>query len=487
MLSSPSQPQRWQAVGLPATISPQTFTPKPDESKPNVPELEDPLEIAGVELPNRLYRAPLLECAGNGPDAVDTLIRELEPAAESGVGLICQGATIVRGEGGCAAPGMTRVHDPKFVAKLERLTDAIHDHDSRIFLQLEHGGLRSMETWHAGFRAENPDLQQLAVSCPPAILRALDRVGFLSYDAHVLSTEEVYNLAKDFGESAKYAIDAGYDGIHIAGANMGIVQQFLSPFYNRRTDEFGGSLAERTRFLELVHDEIRERVGPAVPIMTKVPAETTVPPFVRTHLSLADGVRICDRLADVGFDALVPVQASVFWDASIVRGAFPARAWRDERFREGYADAFGSKWRASMVALLNWLQSKKYDFDPAWNRPFTRRVTERVSAPVLAEGGIRTRDGIDRLLAGGDCDAVGMGRPFYAEPRLPARILGEGVRGSEQTAVVCENCNNCTVPQATGAHGVCRTTSVLEKRGELRKAGVYDVDESGNRPNRPNR
>ncbi len=148
--------------------------------------LEDPLEIGGSEVPNRLYRAPLLECAGNGPDAVDRLIEELLPAAESGVGLLFQGATIVRGEGGCAAPGMTRVHDPEFVARLSRLTEAIHDVGGRLFLQLEHGGLRSMETWHADFRREHPDLEQLAVSDPPWQLRALDRAGFLEYDPHVL-------------------------------------------------------------------------------------------------------------------------------------------------------------------------------------------------------------------------------------------------------------------------------------------------------------
>ena len=91
------------------------------------PRITDPFEIGGLSVPNRLYRAPLLECAGNGPDAVDTLIRELEPAAEAGAGLLFQGATIVRGEGGCAAPGMTHVHDPEFVARLERLTDAIGD------------------------------------------------------------------------------------------------------------------------------------------------------------------------------------------------------------------------------------------------------------------------------------------------------------------------------------------------------------------------
>ncbi|WP_158059187.1 oxidoreductase [Halorussus halophilus] len=455
-----------------------------------MPALEDPLEIGGVELPNRLYRAPLLECAGNGPDAVETLISELEPAAESGAGLICQGATIVREEGGCAAPGMTSVADPNFVAELSKLTNAIHDHDSRIFVQLEHGGLRSMETWHAEYREAHPDLSQLAVSEPPWPLQLLDKIRFLNYDPQVLGTDEVYELAADFGRSAAYCADAGYDGVHIAGANMGIVQQFLSPFYNRRDDEF----ADGVRFLEVVHDEIRERADD-VPLMTKVPAETEAPPFVRRHLSTDDTVRICRRLQGIGYDAVVPVQASVFWDMSIVRGEFPGEAWRDERFREGYAAAFGSKWRAALVALANRVEAFEYDFEPGWNADLARRVRERVSIPVLLEGGIREREQIDFLLGSeasetprtsgegksdgvaSACDAVGMGRPFYAEPKLPARLLSvDGESG--EVGVVCENCNNCTVPQVTGAHGVCRTPEVLAEKGQLEREGAYEQSET---------
>jgi 2,4-dienoyl-CoA reductase-like NADH-dependent reductase (Old Yellow Enzyme family) len=246
---------------------------------------------------------------------------------------------------------------------------------------------------------------------------------------------------------------------------MGIVQQFLSPFYNRRTDEF----RDGVRFLELVHDEIRARAGD-VPLMTKVPAETEAPPFVRRRLSAADAVTVCERLDTIGYDALVPVNASVFWDMSIVRGEFPSRAWRDERFRGGYAEAFGGRMRASAVALGNWVESLVYDFEPAWNADLCRTVRERVDVPVLTEGGIRQRREIDRLL-GHDCDMVGMARPFYAEPELPARLLGDI---SAETRVVCENCNNCAVPQATGKYGVCRTPSVLQRAGTLRKEGAYD-------------
>lgn len=435
----------------------------------SAPRLEDPLTVGGLTLRNRLYRAPLLECAGNGPDAARRLAAELEPAAAAGAGLVCQGATIVRGEGGCAAPGMTRVHDDAFVEGLAAVPEACHDHGARVAVQLEHGGLRAMETWHAGHRRANPGLEQLAVSRPPLPLRILERAGLLDYDAHVMSTAEVEALAADFGRAARRAVEAGYDVVHVAGANMGLVHQFLSPFYNRRDDRFGDGVA----FLELVAEEVRARAGD-VPLMAKIPAETEAPPLVAPDRITRDrAVGICARLADGAYDALVPVGSSVFWDMSIVRGSYPAEAWTDERLTEGYAEAFGSGLRAQLVALGTRIESLVYTFEPAWNADLCRAVRAAVDVPVLCEGGIRERERIDSLL-GDACDAVGMGRPFYAEPRLPARLLD-----SADARVVCESCNNCAVPQAAGEPGVCRTPHVLRRAGELRKRGAYDrPDES---------
>lgn len=435
------------------------------------PSLETPLEIGGLHIRNRLYRAPLLECAGDGPDAVDRLIDELEPAAAAGVGLICQGAMPVRREGGRVAPNMTNLADP--VSGLERLTDAIHDHGARIFAQLDHGGLRSLETWHRAYREKHPDLRQLAVSEPPRTLKLAERAGFLEFDFDVLSTREVSDLAADFGRCAERAIAAGYDGIHLGGANMGIIQQFLSPYYNSRTDEFGGSFEDRLRFLELIHNEIRERVGD-VPLMTKLPSEAAAPPFIRPRLSTDESVAIARRLDDIGFDAVVPIRSSTFWDMSLVRGEHPARAWSDSTFQDGYAAVFGSWWRARLIALANRIQAHQYGTESAWNADFCQRVRETVSIPVLCEGGIRRRSMMDRLLGNG-CEMVGMGRPFYAEPRLPARLLdAETDAVSTDPRAVCESCNNCTIPQVTGAPGTCRTPAVLEQRGELRQSGAYE-------------
>jgi 2,4-dienoyl-CoA reductase-like NADH-dependent reductase (Old Yellow Enzyme family) len=434
-----------------------------------VTALETPLQIGGVEVPNRLYRAPVLECAGNGEGAVDTLIDELEPSAASGVGLLFQGASIVTDRGGCAAPNMTRVHDPAFVERLERLTGAIHDHGGRIFLQLAHGGLRSMATWHAEYRRQHPDQRQLAVSRPPWQLRALDRMGLISLQPDVLSTSEVWDLAEQFGRCAGYAVDAGYDGIHLSAANMSLIQQFLSPFYNRRDDEFGDGV----RFLEAIHDAVREHAGD-VPLVTKVPAETAAPSFVRRHLDRADGVTIAERAAAIGYDGLVPVKVSPFWDMSIVRGAFPDRAWTASDLQDDYAAVFGGRLRARAVQLLNRLQAWRFGHDPGWNADFCRAVRERVDVPVLLEGGLRTRADCDRYLGATGAvpaaDAVGMARPFYAEPRLGARLL-------DGADALCESCNNCTVPQVAGEPGRCRTPAIVREQARLRRDGAYERPE----------
>ncbi|MFD1514941.1 NADH:flavin oxidoreductase [Halomarina rubra] len=431
--------------------------------------LDEPLDIGGLTLQNRLYRAPLLECAGDDADAGERLAEELVPAARAGAGLVFQGATLVRGEGGAVAPNMTRIDTAEKAERLRAVTEAVHEAGGRIVVQLDHGGLRSLETWHREYRAA-ADREQLAVSPVPFHLRAAAKTGFLEYDAHVLSTAEVYELAADFGRAARRAVDVGYDGVHLSSANMGIVQQFCSPYYNRREDEF----ADGGRFLELVHDEIRERAGD-VPLFTKVPTEEHRPPFVRTGLSTDDAVALAVRLAEYGYDALVPVHGSTFWDMSLIRGEYPRRGWAASQFQSGYEAAFGSRLRARLVAAATRVEAVRNPPARGWNADLCRRVRQRVDVPVLCEGGVRERGQIDRLLGNGGApaaaDAVGLGRPFYAEPELPARLLADA-----ESAALCADCNNCIVPQATGAPGMCRTPSVLRERGELERAGAYDRD-----------
>ena len=442
---------------------------------PVPPTLESPLRLDGREVKNRLYRAPVLEVAGNGPDAARILARELGPSAASGTGLVFQGASLVTPTGGRSAPGLSRVHDRGFVLSLRPAVEEVRRHGALLLMQLGHGGLQTMELWHRAYRAAHPDVETLAVSEPPWWLKAVAATPVLDLSTvRVMREEELEALAEAFGRSAGYAAEAGYDGVHLAGANGSIFQQAWSPVFNRRTDGFGGrTLRDRSRFFRLVVESIRRHTPRGFLLTTKVPAETEAPPFVRGALTVKDGVEIARIAADLGVDAVVPVRVGVTRDQATARGAFPSLAWDDPRWQAGYEAAFGGRARAALVKAANRVAARAIPFEPAWNEKFCRAVKQAVDVPVLCEGGVRTRAQMDRLLAEGAADMVGMARPYYAEPRLAWRLLHE-----RDARLLCESCNNCTIPQVTGAVGVCRTPDVLAERGRLQKRGAYGPPES---------
>lgn len=435
-----------------------------------MPSIEDPLNIGSLPVRNRLYRAPLLECAGNEPDAAEIIQRELEPSAATGTGLIFQGACLVTPQGGRTAPGLTRIHDDAFVETLAPTVDAIKQHGARIFCQIGHGALQCMELWHAAYRDNHPDLATHAIADPPWWFKLLWHTPILyKPNLEVFTETDLKDLARAFGQAAGRLHNAGYDGIHLAGANASIFQQLWSPVFNKRDDAFGGdTLRDRARFLERVVEEIRDHTTPMFPITTKIPAETAGPAFVHDTLAIEDGVEIARICEDLGIDAVAPVQVGITRDQSVARGRFPRIAWNDERFQDGYEEAFGSTWRKILLKMLNRFASSALPPEPAWNASFAQEVKAVVDIPVLCEGGVRDRAQMDRLLEEESCDMVGMARPFYAEPRIAHRVLHEA-----EASALCESCNNCTIPQVTGALGVCRTPSVMEKRGTLAKQGRY--------------
>jgi len=438
------------------------------------PALTDPIAVGGLEVRNRFYRAPVLEVAGNGPDAAAILERELEPSAASGVGLVFQGACLVTAEGGRTAPGLSRFHDPAFVASLRPAVEAVQAHGARLFVQLGHGALQCMEAWHAAYREAHPGLTTWCVSPPPRWFRALLAARFLRIDRlRVFGEEDLAALAEAFGHAAGHAMRAGYDGIHLAGANASIFQQLWSPVFNRRADHYGGNtIGERGAFLREVVQAIRRHTRPGFPVTSKLPAETEAPFFVRGALTLQDGGAIARVMEDAGVDAVAPVRVGVTRDQSVARGAFPQRSWDHPAFQQGYEKTFGGRRKARMVRAANRVAARWIPFEPAWNAGFCKAVKAKVGVPVLCEGGVRSRAQMDALLRDGACDMVGMARPFYAEPLLARRILHDA-----QAEALCASCNNCTIPQVIGLPGLCRTPEVVAERQRLRKEGAYGATE----------
>jgi 2,4-dienoyl-CoA reductase-like NADH-dependent reductase (Old Yellow Enzyme family) len=344
--------------------------------------LETPLRIGAASVRNRLYRAPVLEGAGDGDDAVDAYARQFVENARHGVGLIIQGSSCVLPEGR-TSPGMTCVDTREKVLRLAPMVDAVHREGAAIFLQAGHGGLGS--------------------------------------------------------------------------ANAKLLDQFLSPFYNRRTDEFGGSLEGRARVLRLIREEVARRAGADFPCTVKVPVERTLPGF--RGAGLADALRLARLVEEWGYDAVTPVEVSVLPDTTLSRGGVPDAFWTNPGMKNRLAAAAPARGRRVAITLGARWGGRRAPFEAVWNRGLFSAVSLAAGIPVFAVGGIRTAEEVHGILDRGEADMVGIGRPFYAEPDLAGRILG-GWSGPG----LCRNSNRCVAAQMLGMKGGCYNPEVPKRR-----------------------
>ena len=156
-----------------------------------------------------------------------------------------------------------------------------------------------------------------------------------------------------------------------------------------------------------------------------------------------------------GFDAITPVNVSVFPDTTLSRGGVPDSFWTNKGMAERLRRAAPSRRQRTIIKGGAWLGGKRAPFRPVWNRDLFTAVTRQAGIPVFAVGGIRTTDEVHEILDSGAADMVGIGRPFYAEPDLARRIL-DGMDGSGR----CQNSNRCVAAQMLGMKGVCYNPAV---------------------------
>ena len=409
--------------------------------------LTTPLRIGGAAIPNRLYRAPVLEGAGDGDGAAEAYARHFVENARHGVGLIIQGSSCIYRDGR-TSPGMTCVDSRRKVLRLAPMVDAVHRQGAAIFLQAGHGGLFAMEAWHEPYAAERHG-PVLAASPVPWLLRP----AFRRVPVHVMTTAEVRAMAVRYGEVAGWAREAGYDGLQLGSANAKLLDQFLSPFYNRRTDEFGGSLEARARVLHLIREAVAERAGGDFPCTVKVPAERAPPGFPRS--TAAEALTLCRLVEEWGYDAITPVEVSVFPDTTLSRGGVPDSFWTNKGMAERLRRAAPSRLRRGVVKAGARWGGRRAPFQPVWNRALFRAASAQAGIPVFAVGGIRTAADVNGILERAEAAMVGIGRPFYAEPDLASRLLA-GDDGPRR----CRNSNRCVPAQMLGMKGVCYNPDV---------------------------
>ncbi len=416
--------------------------------------LTDPIQIGTIALPNRLYRAPVLEGAGSAPNPAAVYAQHFVPNVEAGLGLVIQGNTVVLPEGS-TSPGMSTIGERARMLALAPLTRSVHDAGGKIVIQLGHGGMFALEGWHTRYaptRSEAP----LAPSRPPLWLRVANPI-----DTTILSTADVVRLVERFGAVASWAREAGYDGVQLAGSNSKLLHQFLSPVYNRRKDRYGGDAIARTTFIREIREAIAREAGPDFPVLLKYTALEYA--ALGRGISLEDGVTIARVAQQAGFAAVTPVSADAIPNTSICRGEFPGVSFDNPGMRRRLLAATGSRYRAVLLHAGMWMAARKYPFVPVWNRDVFRAVKAAVTIPVFAVGGIRTPQEAAEILRDGIADMIGIGRPFYAEPELARRFLAESNQ-SVGTRAACESCNRCIIPQLLGMPGVCYNPEIHKIR-----------------------
>jgi len=418
--------------------------------------LHTPVRVGGTTtLRNRLYRAPVLEGAGDGPDCAERYARQFVPNAEAGVGLVIQGNSCLTEEGR-TSPGMTRVHTRENMLRLAPMVDAVHAAGTAIWIQVGHGGMFAMEAWHEPFRSARRG-PLLAPSLPRRWLRPV----FRRAPVHAMTTEEVRVLVDRYGDAAVWAREAGYDGIQLASANAKLLDQFLSPFWNRRDDEYGGSARNRARILEDIRHAVGDRAGWDYTCTVKVPLAEHAPPFT-PRTTWADGIELARWCEEWGFDAITPVEVSVFPDTTLSRGGVPTSIWRNKGMHDRLVKAAPNPFERKVIEAGYVLGGVGARWRPVWNRSRFTATKRAVGVPVLAVGGIRSRAEVDVILDGGQADLVGIGRPFYAEPRLAERVLGAAHDGHDPG--LCLSSNLCVPAQMLGMKGACYNPAVVKLR-----------------------
>jgi 2,4-dienoyl-CoA reductase-like NADH-dependent reductase (Old Yellow Enzyme family) len=317
-----------------------------------------------------------------------------------------------------------------------------------------------MESWHEPYASRRTG-PILAASPVPRLLKP----AFRGVPVHVMTTADVHAMADRTGEVAAWAREAGYDGVQLGSSNAKLLDQFLSPFWNRRDDEFGGSASNRARILRLIRERVAERAGEDFTLTVKIPVAEKAPPFA-AHTTWDEGIQMARWAEDFGYDSVTPVGVSVFPDTTLSRGGIPRSLWKNEAMKTRFRAASPNRRERAVLRAGSVWGGLTAPYRPVWNRSRFQATKAAVSIPVLAVGGIRDAHEVDEVLDGAQADLVGIGRPFYAEPDLPRRILG----GSDE-AGLCQYSNLCVPAQMLGMKGACYNPEVVKLRRTRATAG----------------
>ena len=370
--------------------------------KNDYPHIFSPLTVKNMTIKNRIVMMPMGTNYGEQNGEMSFLhINYYEQRAKGGTGLIIVENASVDSPQGSNGTTQLRIDHDNYLPRLFKFCENIHRYGTKIAIQINHAGASAVSS--------RINMQPVSASDVPS-----KEGGEIP---RPLSKDEILHIVKKYGEAAKRAQTAGFDAVEIHAGHSYLISQFLSPITNKRTDEFGGSVENRTRFCRMVIDEVRKQVGPFFPIMLRLSADE----LMEGGNTLEDTLEYLDYLqeeVDI-FDVSCGLNGSIQYQID--------------------ANYLPDGWRSYMA----------------------KAVREKFNKPCISMGNVRDPKVAERILADGDADLIGMGRGLIADPAWVNKVA----TGHECDLRKCISCNVGCAGNRIGVNRPIRCTvnpSVLE-------------------------
>ena len=361
-----------------------------------IEKLFTPFRIGNCEIPNRLVVPPMV--VNMNPvtgEATEQFIRYYEERAKGGWGLIItEDYRISMHAGGY--PHISGLFNDAQVESHKKLTDAIHEYDTKIFCQIYHAGRQANRNVNYGVQP---------VSCSPIPCAWNKEIP------HELTIPEIREIISDYGKTAANVKKAGFDGVEIHGAHGYLIHQFLSPNSNKRIDEYGGSFENRLRFLREVMGSVRNAVGPDFPMQIRLSGVE----YAEGGRTMFETHEIIRRIEEWGADAL-----------HLTFGMYGTRS--------------------SVGSVSSFIQSH------GWNVKLAEEAKKLISIPVITVGRIQEPTMAEEIIAAGMADFIAMGRASLTDPFYPQKIKA----GEFNEVRSCIGClQGCTASTYQGVPVYC--------------------------------
>lgn len=357
--------------------------------------------IGRLELRNRVVMTAMGTMLGdwNGCSTPEQ-VRFYEERAKGGCGLIIPEFTSVDPDSGHCNRIQLGIWDARQISSFERICDAVHRHGAKIFVQLHHGGREAPPAINGGRQAMAPSVELNSVVGRDTIL------------PREMTIEDIDRLVGLFVQAALNAQAAGADGVEIHGAHGYLLQQFLSPYTNKRTDEYGGSMENRCRFIVRILKGIREVVEPGFVVGARINGNDFV-----------EGGNDQDACVEIA------------------------------KYLEPYVDYFNVSCGvyASAATMIEPCYSPE-----GWRSGFVKAIKSQVSVPVIAVNTVKHPQFAEQLLQEGVSDFVGMSRMHIADPYLVQKTMA----GREDLIRKCLGCMNCNKSVVAGKNLHCAINPV---------------------------